>query len=887
MSKEAKTKITQVIRQFFAKAALVITESRVVSTKVIKDPALNTPLVNKWFNLELDESEEVRESLRLWKSIDFPSEVLPPPLVVETYLDLRDLGSKHNIYLTTYDSNGSDTLGGSGGATGPAEKQFKVTQGGKRTEIVLERWIVQFIPPDDASTDPVNWDDKELQPTAIYKQAATLIRSLYTYAQILPVWTLRRKLNRSKLTVPPLRIGCRILDGSQRLTSKGRIGLTKKLTDSMEELESIYFPDLKTPFGSIKMSASHRVECDFSILDTEDFLSNQFFIQDNRNKRLPSSPSSYTLHRKQSTSSSTNPASFPSPSRSSLEGSSSMASRNNVYRNHHARQSTDFSNEPFITSPTDFVARDRRLSSVSLRDSPVNSPLMTQQPQLQQGTPQSPSSSRPQVSLIQPFKTPSLSASPSESSLSSRPQSFSRTTSNSSLAALRIPNRTMSNASTTSVGSYPRGQGPENAISSSVSSSKSSSAPKFSSSFGSRGAWNRSGSLSGVARPKRVSTELPGSLGSQGSFGPSSSLLVCEPEERDDDQGLNAFLHMVTNIGQTQSASHNSVLLSGASSGSNSSFLLGSRNNINSNSPSESDILSRFQNMKSSHSALSHSLIESASQNNNKLSDSPTTASTTSTTSPFPIPNASPPQVNKAVSQHTPSVPSRLSEEFTANDSFKAYYYSHPRKQNSLSSLKVDEEEIFPQESGMDEQKRRSSASKVNPLDIPVSLNKPFRRESVSMRNSHTSGYTDMQVVTKTSHHQSLGEVGGGAIFPGKELSSFRLKPTTSNTSIGNVTGQVQQLSLSPTINAAVTTGGSRQNSSTTRFTYYYDSDNPNRAPRHRHQSDGETAVGDDAPQDDDADDSQKYNSDDEDNDVFYFALNEGDVGGSSNGMSD
>jgi autophagy-related protein 13 len=885
MSKETKTKITQVIRQFFAKAALVISESRVVSTKVIKDPALNAPLVNKWFNLEMDESEEIRESLRLWKSIDFPSEAPPPPLVVETYLDLRDLGSKHNIYLTTCDSGGNDILGGSGGATGPAEKQFKVTQGGKRTEIVLERWIVQFIPSDDASADSVNWDDKDLQPTAIYKQAATLIRSLYTYAQILPVWALRKKLSRSKLTVPPLRIGCRVLDGSQRLTSKGRIGLTKKLTDSLEELESIYFPDLKTPFGSIKMSASHRVECDFSILDTEDFLSNQFFMQDNsRAKRLPSSPSSYTLHRRQSTSSSTNPASFPSPSRSSLEGSSSMASRNNVYRHHHARQSTDLSNEPFITSPTDFVARDRRLSSVSLRDSPMNSPLMTQQPHSHQGAPQSPSSSRPQVSLIQPFKTPSLSASPSDSSLSSRPQSFSRTTSNSSLAALRIPNRTMSNASTTSVGSYPRGQGPENAISSSVSSSKSSSAPKFSSSFGSRGAWNRSGSLSGAARPKRLSTELPGSLGSQGSFGPSSSLLVCEPEERDDDQGLNAFLHMITNIGQTQSASHNSVLLSGASSGSNSSFLLGSRNNINSNSPSESDILSRFQNMKSSHSALSDSLLESASHNSNKLSESPTM---TSTTSPFPIPNASPPQVSKAVSQHTPSVPSRLSEEFTANDSFKAYYYSHPRKQNSLSSLKVDEEEIFSQEADIDEQKRRSSASKVNPLDIPIPSSKPFRRESASMRNSHTSGYTDMQVMTKTSHHQSLGAVGGGAIFPGKELSSFRLKPAASTTSIDNLTGQVQQLNLSPATTAAVTTGGSRRNSSTTRFTYFYDNENSDRASSHRRQSDGETAVGDNVPHDDDADDSQKYNSDDEDNDVFYFALNEGDIGGRNNGASD
>lgn len=878
MSKEAKTKTTQVIRQFFAKAALVISESRVVSTKVFKDSALNTPLVNKWFNLELDESEEIRESLRLWKSIELPSDVLPPPLVVETYLDLRDLGPKHNVYLTTYDTRiSSDDLLGGAGSSGAAEKQFKVTQGGKRTEIVLERWIVQFVPSENPSADSPNcWEDKDLQPTAIYKQAAILIRSLYTYAQILPVWTLRKKLNRSKLTVPPLRIGCRVLDGSQRLTSKGRIGLTKKLTDNIEELESIYFPDLKTPFGSIKISASHRIECDFSIIDTEDFLSHQFFMQDNnRGKRPPSSPSSNILIRRQSTSS-TNPASFPSPSRSSLEGSSSMASRNNVYRN-HAKHSTDLSNDPYITSPTELVARDRRLSSVSLRDSPMNSPLMMQQPHAYLGTSQSPSSSRPQVSLVQPFKTPSLSASPSDSSLSSRPQSFSRTTSNSSLAALRIPNRTMSNASTSSVGSYSRGQGPENAISSSVSSSKSNSAPKFSSSFGSRGAWNRSGSLSGVSRPKRLSTELPGSLGSQGSFGPSSSLLVGEPDEPDDDQGLNAFLHMVTNIGQTRSASHNSMLLSDASSGSNSSFLLGSRTNLNSNSPSDSDILSRFQNMKDSHSALSESLMESAHLNNNKLSESPT--ATTSTTNPFPIPNTSPPQMGKTVTQHTPSVPSRLSEEFTANESFKAYYYSHPRKQNSLSSLKVDEEEIFPQEAEVDEQKRRSSSSKVNPLDIPLPSSKPFRRESLSVRNSHTSGYTDMQVMPKTSHHQSLGAVGGGAIFPGKELSSFRLKPTSSNTSIDNTTSQIKQLNLTPVTTPVVATSGSRRNSTTSRFSYYYDNDCTEAVLNHR-RSDGDCAV------DDDVDDSQKYNSDDEDNDVFYFALNEGDVasGGPNNG---
>lgn len=685
----------------------------------------------------------------MWKSADPQTDNIPS-LVVETYLDLRDLGPQHSLILT-------DVSG----------KQWEVTKGKRRSEVVLERWLVEFIP---AAVDSDDWEDstKESQPTSIYKQAIILIRSLYTYTHLLPAWALRKRLLRSKLTVSPLKVGCRILNGSRSISSKGRVGLTKRIKElSDPETKDFTFSDLKTPLGHLRVSVSYRYECNFSVSDMESVLSNHFYD-------LDKSKSVAAARRQSYSTAPFNPASLPSPSRS-LEGSS-MASRINVYRNHTKHASSNSSSEfpeaaaAAISSPTDFVARDRRLSNLSLRDSATYSPLMTQH----SGTPpigsvpssQSPTSARPSVSFIQPFKTPSLSASPIDSNPSSRPPSFSRNPSNSSLAAsLRIPGRSLSNASNSSVHSYLRGSPTtpnDNAISSSVSSSRSSSMPKFSSSFGSRGNWQRSGSISSTTRPKRFSNPgEPGSVGSVSSVTePGSSFLV------DDDDGLGEFVQMVDSIGVAKAKTSNSVLLSGGSSGSNSSVLFGSKTAAGAKfmGSGDTDVLSKFQNMRGSYSALSDSLQGS----HNRSSES--SISPSATGGSYPIPNNSPPQVSKVISQHTPSIPSRLSEEFTANDSFKAYYYSHPRKQGSISSLRVDEE-IYPQEGDESDMRghRTSGSTKINPLDIPLpnSLTRGHtRRESLSVNTRR-----EMADLPER-HHQSLG--APGHIFPGKELSSFR-----------------------------------------------------------------------------------------------------------------
>lgn len=854
--------------------------------------------------MELDEPESFREDLKLWKTADPQGDSIPP-LVVETYLDLRGLGPEHSLILTD-----------------PSGKPYEVTKGTKRNEVMLERWIIEFLPTVADSKD-LDWDDpaKESQPTSIYKQAVVLMRSLYSHTRLLPVWSLRKKLSRSKLTVSPLKVGCRILNGAHRIPSKGRIGLTKQIKELGEsELEAFTFSDVTTPLGNLRISVSYRYECNFSVSDMESALSNHFYD-------LDKSRNAAVARRQSFSTAPFNSSSLPSPSRS-LEGSKNMASRISAYRNHtkhaSANSPSDFPSDTISTanatsSPTEYMARDRRLSNLNLRDSAIYSSLLNQPSTGTTGTPsvgsipssQSPTSTRPSVLFIQPFKTPSLSASPSDTSnigipntATSRPTSFSRTTSNGSLAAsLRIPARTMSNTSTSSANSYVRGLGSagiisDNAISSSISSSRSSSIPKFSSSFGSRGSnWQRSGSISSVTRPKRLSNpgEAPSSIGSSSSMTePGASFLV------DDDDGLGEFVQMVDSISMAKPTSSNSVLLSGGSSGSGSSLLFGSnsRNIVNSSylgaSGTESDVLSKFQNMRGSYSALSDSLLGSQHRCLERSETSPgSSTSPHANQSACPIPTSSPPLVAKAVSQHTPSVPSRLSEEFTANGSFKAYYYSHPRKQGSRSSLKV-EEGVFINEG--DESEQSPGASRINPLDIPLpsSLTRHGRRESLSVSNRHTSGFKDMQDGITTSHHQSLD--APGHIFPGKELSSFRSNPSNkpaesddtnvaplqrrpsgivalratdraySTSPIDSITSQVHQVDLNyqsevhqpEGIPAEGTTDYPRRS----RFSYYTQDDDDNEErDKPAHGGSSESLI--------------------EDDDELIFAMNEGEGDGS------
>jgi autophagy-related protein 13 len=506
--------------------------------------------------LELEESDRFRDDLRPWRSCEVSDSI--PPLVVETYLDLRSLNEQQPLVLV-------DSIGKAWNAPS------------KRSEVVLERWVIEFVPPEAI--------DDELP--VVYKKAIVVFRSLYTYVHVMPSWILRRKLAKAKLTVSPISIGCRIVNGGHPISSRGRIGLTKKIIESEDpHLENFHFTGVGTPAGALKISVSYRKMTDFRVGDSETLLSTHFLNLDKNNDE-------------------------PTPAYKESTGS-------------------------------------------------VSSPVQT----------------RPSVSFIQPFKSPSMSASPDSATVASsspRKSSFSRISSNSSLAALRIPKRNPSVSSAV---------GP---ISSSITSS-TSSAPRYSSSFGSRGQWPRSGSA-GSRRPQ--SFIEPSSVGSTASSTgePGSGLYL-------PNNDLGDFVKMVD-------SAHRSFTSFGVDSDED-----------------RPNPLARFQLLKGNHSALSDSLQSSVYLPKDELTSS----------SP----------AGRGLS-HTPVVPSRLSEEFTAED-----VPSRRRiARNRASRGSIDED--LP-----------TNASS-SPLDIPSNARIRGRRESLSLSNRRTLGYDDMhQPVDLESHHQSL-----------------------------------------------------------------------------------------------------------------------------------
>lgn len=595
-SSAVRTKLNQVAYNYFTKTAQVIALAR--SDRNPSGIVTNLqPKVNKWFNLDLPEVQEIRDSLRQWKSIDISntnSADQPPPLVVEVFLDLRNLKDRQSVLFI-------DSFG----------KYHPVPGGSLKSEIVLERWVIEFQPHANRSVSDMREDDLPV----VYKKAIVLMRSLYTYLRLLPTWDLASSLSsRAKLDSEPLHIGCRVVNGSRPITSKGRVGLSKHLakpaspssissttSTNTDHLNTVYLSGLNVHVGELQISVSYRKHVDFRVGDSEAILSNHF---------------------------------------RTMDGNMIGASRDStsLERNSHGSLKKDFVG-PLI--------RDHYRELGSSREGG--------------------SGAGPSVSFIKPFKSPSISnASPdmtgtspitgtvnpntttaTGTSSSPRRSSFTRIPSNSSLAALRIPRRTMSVTST-----------------SSTVSTSSTSAPKYSSSFGTRNI----GSL-----PKHVSHQpqhqhswsnhsirnvSPGSTASSLDQ-PGSGLYIPSVD-------LGDFVKMIdsASFGESSFSVSTGASASGGGGGhqhstsdanvqANMSALtsLGSSNNPEAISPS--DQLARFKNLKASHASLTESMSSSFHQ-----------IATT----------AKPP--SDSFASHTPAVPSRLSEEFVVDEEGHRVMYS-------------------------------------------------------------------------------------------------------------------------------------------------------------------------------------------------------------------
>lgn len=633
--------------------------------------------------------------MKPWRSLDVShvSNESVPPLVIETYLDLRQLTSQQIPILVD------------------KGKSCNATKGARKNEIVLERWIVELVP-----SSYTNEQGPDIP--IIYKQAILILRSLYTYTRMMPCWTLRRKLVQSKLNISPLSIGCRVLNGNDRISSRGRIGLTKNITEAGNpHLDSFAFHDIETPIGLIRLTVSYRTNCDFRISDSEALLSTHFLDLDGRKNSYGHMDSTGR------SSNSTEPESYPYNTRgdSVLSGSMNNPAEPPIsaYRPSSLRSGSSEG-----TSLTQQTLNQRRNSARS-PDSPRPVGLRAKSPQHTVGTSTAfTTTGKPSVSFIQPFKSPSLAESPNEVSSLPRVASFSRNASNSSLAALRIPisQASQSPGKSSAVGSFA-----ENAISSSSSSSVRGDSPvrRYSSSFSQRNQWKRAGSMS--SSKSRASSFLgePSSVGSNSSIPlePGSGLYI-------PSQDLGDFVKMVdstaglfdpgrrrslSSSGETGNSREPSTSLSIESFGDREISREKSANSSNGSA------LSRFQQLKSTHAALTESLQSSVYVPRPESTSPYTRGSYSGGVGSYGATSAS---------AHTPVIPSRLSEAVSIDGD----YVEHSGRSKGI--------DIEPKMSGgSNGSDPISSSARVDPVDIAFTQHRLGSAYRSRRKSSSVSGH--------------------------------------------------------------------------------------------------------------------------------------------------
>lgn len=448
----------------------------------------------------------------------------------------------------------------------------------KSGEIVLERWTVDWLLP-SATEAP------ELPVT--YKKSIVVFRTLYTLARLLPAWKLRKKLTKSKLTGNTLKIACRVLQGKSSDSNDSRIALSQPLVRGHEEmLGSKSFHAVETLAGRLQISVEFRTTCDLRIDDSEALLSSLFITSDRGLQAYTSSSSSLESAR---------------------------------LRVHRQVSTT-------TTDPT------QRQSNNSL-------PSNLNEGRLPGGLSGARNERRPSAALIQPFKTPSLSASPSLEHYSGSPRYLPRTPSSASIDRLsarhaiyqppqRIPGSNQASSESLTTNS-PRlvGQAP-------------SLVKRYSSSFG-----QRSGSFSSRRRISTTSdsaclpdVKSPGSV--QFSKGtPSGQAAISEDE-------LGDFVKMLDNR-QPLLGQHFKDDLTSSSRVLADSML----------QRTDSE-LTRYQRLRESHTAITDSLLHSALYKPEALP--PTSGRRCS--AQFGVVHGQSQSPGKPMSPHTPAIPSRLSE---------------------------------------------------------------------------------------------------------------------------------------------------------------------------------------------------------------------------------
>lgn len=586
--KKQHAKLILVMQNFFTKALQMIVQARSVPEAALfgytNDDATTTSKINQWFNLLMPtlNDEWLRGEIKQWRS-HAETQVLPP-LILETYLDLRQVSGREIVVLE--DDNGNS---------------WPVVDGGsKKHEVVVERWLIEF---DRASTLP----SAVVELPLIYKEAIVLLRVLYGITRLLPAYKLKKYV--AKLLLKNLTLCNRFIDAKQPISSKGRIGLSKSiiphqmlLTDS--HLAQRTFLPVETSLGSLRVSVSYRLHHKFKIQDKEERLSDHFLISDKEQADASSSIFRGSMSRSNSQSRSVSASRLGSRSESLPPSDSTTNANASKTSEHHDEKNsllpcTSFHNRE-ESSPSRKTSTKQKLVSIA-----------------------------PTRPSIQPFKVGSISNSPPpQSGMVHTPNSLTgssmerrisitsnRSGSNASLAALlRNPRGSTSSSNTpTTIAISGSHNNVNTTLPRSISSSHGShlqaddhygenvsSVPRFSSSFGSRQSRRHSGSsrFSSIPNNEATPSLLGTSLELNSSSVPFSGLYV------DDD--ISSFVRMIDGSDLQLSGSHQDSKLGRSNNGSSTHLLA----------------LNRFQLLKSQHQQLGESVSASLILQHNRSRES-------------------------------------------------------------------------------------------------------------------------------------------------------------------------------------------------------------------------------------------------------------------------
>lgn len=635
-SKENMSKLNQIISNYHTKAALIVLQSR-VDLPPSYPKGSDTPRINRWFNVELNDTDILREQLRIWRTCD-ATDNRPPPLLIETYLDTK--GLTKNQSLVILDDNGKrwdvqDSLE----ALRTAVPHLQRT---KSDEIILERWKIEL--GESTSRPPV--DLGSLLPT-VYKKSIVLFRSLFTYSKFLPAWKFSKR-NTNLRRSPALEIKYRVIDGSIPTNehSASSDHLTAPLYEGSGKVVDTYsFGVTDSPAGPFSVQVTYRTNCDFRVDDSEALLSSRFMGADDDIFR-PSLPSENIR---------------PNPEVGSVPVEKRKVGDTDCSRAYGSLSTFHQVGLPAGTSPISALraAGEAAPDFSSSPDSPskklLPSAKITPAGRAAQIANESGSGSnfarRPSVSF-QPFKAPPLSASPA---LVDTPLGVSpRTASARASAGTSAESRVMPPPSVAASARRPAALVSEQVISSSNSASpKPAPITRYSSSFSHRRGRPSSG---GTTKPDDEVSSGKASAASS-NVQPGSGLLA-EPTGTSaesihaDDENISEFLKMLDLKKDLMNTSSSTIQESGPRKPT-----------------ATSAALARFQRMRDSNAALSDSmstsmhLRHSSSSSSKHLSGVPQMVAGTS------ISTASSP--GKPISPHTPHTPairSRLSSNSVADE---------------------------------------------------------------------------------------------------------------------------------------------------------------------------------------------------------------------------